>query len=295
MLAEQPLIDKGFLEKLERLSLQWQKSFPGIVGGNSASRYSGPGQEFLDHRHFHQGDDLRGVNWRAYLRFDKLFTKMFHLEPRIPVWLLLDVSRSMATGKGGKFDYACRLAAALSYVGQVRLETITILPFHSSLDDAYVCTGGRHRFGPAADFLSGLRPKGATRFADVVRQFTDKYMQRGLLLMISDFLDDDGAGRSLELLAEFGHELFLIQVWDEEDRRPPWKGWLELEDAETGTVRHVEFDRRAREEYTTAFDEYSRSLQRVAAGSGGRYASLATSQSLEDAIFGPLSRAGGLR
>ena len=140
-----------------------------------------------------------------------------------------------------------------------------------------------------------MRPKGATRFADVVRQFTDKYMQRGLLLIISDFLDDDGAGRSLELLAEFGHELFLIQVWDEEDRRPPWRGWLELEDAETGAIRHVEFDRRAREEYTAAFDEYSRSLQRVAAGSGGRYASLSTSQSLEDAIFGPLSRAGGLR
>jgi uncharacterized protein (DUF58 family) len=104
----EPLVDRHFLEKLERLTLGWNKSFRGLVGGHNLSRFAGPGQEFLDHRSFHPGDDLRAVNWRAYMRFDKLFLKMFQVEPRVPVRLLLDTSASMsaAAGKDGvtKFD-----------------------------------------------------------------------------------------------------------------------------------------------------------------------------------------------
>jgi len=39
-----PILDREFLEKLERLALRWQKSFPGLVGGHNASRY--PGRNF---------------------------------------------------------------------------------------------------------------------------------------------------------------------------------------------------------------------------------------------------------
>ena len=65
-MASAPLLDREFLEKLERLTIHWQKSFAGLVGGHNKSRFPGAGQEFLDHRNFHQGDDLRAVNWRAY-------------------------------------------------------------------------------------------------------------------------------------------------------------------------------------------------------------------------------------
>ena len=71
----EPLVDRHFLERLERLTLHWQKSFAGNVGGHNLSHFAGPGQEFLDHRNFHQGDDLRAVNWRAYMRFEKLYRR----------------------------------------------------------------------------------------------------------------------------------------------------------------------------------------------------------------------------
>src|SRR6201992_1117600 len=116
-----PLLDREFLEKLERLTIHWQKSFARLGGGHNFSRFAGAGQEFLDHRNFHHGDDLRAVNWRAYMRLEKLFLKMFQVEPRVPVRMLLDCSASMTAYKGVKFDYARKLAAALSYVGLVRL------------------------------------------------------------------------------------------------------------------------------------------------------------------------------
>jgi uncharacterized protein (DUF58 family) len=294
-LAQQVLIERDFLEKLERLAIRWQKSFPGLVGGHNPSRYSGPGQEFLDHRHFHHGDDLRAVNWRAYLRFEKLFMKMFHIEPRIPVRLLLDVSRSMSTGGGVKFDYARRLAASLCYIGLVRLDTICLQPFAENLGDPFSCWGGRHRFAPTADFLSNLQSQGSTRYLEVVRQFSSKYLQRGLLIVISDFLDDDGCEKPLQYLADFGHELFLIHVWDEQDRTPPWDGELRLTDAETGGLRDIDFDEAARGRYTESFDEYARGLQRVAMGSGGRYVGLPTSIPFDEAIFGPVARVRGVQ
>src|SRR5436190_20678662 len=112
-----PLLDRAFLEKLERLTIHWQKSFAGLVGGHNRSRFPGAGQEFLDHRNFHHGDDLRAVNWRAYLRLEKMFLKLFQVEPRVPVRVLLDHSASMTIDGGLKLLYAKRLAAALFYVG----------------------------------------------------------------------------------------------------------------------------------------------------------------------------------
>ena len=41
-----PLIDTVFLEKLERLAIQWQKSFPGLVGGHKFRTSPDPARSF---------------------------------------------------------------------------------------------------------------------------------------------------------------------------------------------------------------------------------------------------------
>src|SRR3989442_7476430 len=174
------LLDRLFLEKLERLTIHWEKSFSGLIGGHNSSRFAGGGQEFLDHRHFHHGDDLRAVNWRAYMGLEKLFLKMFQIEPRVPVRLLLDTSLSMTAPSASKFLYARQLAAALCYVGLVRLDTIIILPFGRGLGERFISGGGRHRFSPVMDYLSALEAAGRTAFFESVRQFISNYPQRGL-------------------------------------------------------------------------------------------------------------------
>src|SRR5215813_10543558 len=202
-MASEPLLETALLEKLERLTIHWQKSLPGLVGGHNTSRFAGPGQEFLDHRHFHHGDDLRAVNWRAYLRLEKLFLKMFQIEPRIPVRILVDLSQSMAAANSPKYEYARKLAAALCYIGLVRLDSICLQPFSDRLHDAFTASGGRHRFQPAMNYLAALEPGGPTRFLEVTRQFLSKYPQRGLVMIISDFLDDSDPEKPLQYLADF--------------------------------------------------------------------------------------------
>ena len=293
-MAEAPLLDREFLEKLERLTIHWKKSFSGLVGGHNMSRFAGPGQEFLDHRNFHHGDDLRAVNWRAYLRLEKLFLKMFQVEPRVPVRLLVDLSDSMGALDGSKFDYARRLAAALCYVGLVRLDTIEIHGFADRLGQRLFSSGGRHRFTGVMDGIAAMKAGGVTDYMAVVREFIGAYSQRGLLIVISDFLDDNGCERAIQYLGDYGHELMLLQLWAAEDRVPPWTGELDLHDAETGATLKLDFDDEARARYTRAFDEYSSTIQTLALRSGGRYAGISTSQSLESVIFGELIRVRGI-
>ena len=294
MTASEPLLDRHFLERLERLTIHWQRSFSGLVGGHNASRFPGGGQEFLDHRNFHHGDDLRAVNWRAYLRLDKLFLKMFQIEPRVPVHLLLDTSASMTAGTGSKFEMARKVAASLCYVGLVRLDTIAVQPFSSTLGEGKVVGGGRHRFQPVMEYLQKIEAKGSSSFDLVVREFIHSTPQRGLVIILSDFMDDRDCLRPLQYLADYGHELLLIQIYAEEDRTPPWNGELELVDAETHAEVRLQFDDQAREQYTKAFDEYSAALQQLAVRNGGRFACVSTATSLEDVIFDSLVRTRGI-
>ncbi len=295
----EPLIDRHFLEKLERLTLYWQKSFQGLVGGHNRSRFPGAGQEFLDHRNFHEGDDLRAVNWRAYMRLEKLFLKMFQVEPRVPVRLLLDCSASMTTGSAPddptKFDYARKLTAALAYIGLVRLDTLLIQPFSSRLLQPLLCSGGRHRFQPAENFLRSLTPEDKTDFHSVARQFLTTYPQRGLTIVISDFLDDGDCMRPMQYLADFGHELLLLQIWGEQDREPGCEGEMELTDAETGMQQKVVMDRAQCAEYTQAFDQYAEELKKLAYRNGGRYVGLSSHMPIDEAVFGPLVMSQGVR
>jgi uncharacterized protein (DUF58 family) len=223
-----------------------------------------------------------------------MFLKMFQIEPRVPVRMLVDTSTSMAPATGNdadsKFNYAMRLAAALCYVGLVRLDTIEVLPFDAELHEGKVCGGGRHRFTPLSRFLENLKPFGVSNFLAVVRSFLNEYPQRGLVIVISDFLDEAGCEKALQYLADYGNELMLIQLWAEEDRTPPWSGEFDFVDAENAARLRIHVDAEARRQYTDAFDRFAASIKTVAMRNDGKYAGLPTSMPLEEAIFGSLAR-----
>jgi hypothetical protein len=140
------------------------------------------------------------------------------------------------------------------------------------------------------EYLSECKTGGRTNYLEVVRQFISTHPQRGLLVIISDFLDDAGCERPLQYLADFGHELLLVQIWSEEDRTPPWLGELDLVDAETEAGLQLQFDETARESYTRAFDSYAAGLQQLALRNGGRYVGVSTGVPIEDIIFSSLVR-----
>ncbi len=280
------LIDRELLEKLERLSLRWLRSYRGVLGGHNRSRLPGYGHEFLDHRNFYPGDDLRAVNWRAYLRFERFLLKTFELEPRVPIRLLLDASASM--GVGGKFFYARRLALALIYIALVKLDTVSLHHFAKSLSRPVQATGGRQCIHELERFLRLAVCAGETDFHTVVRSFLSAYQRPGLVIVVSDFFGEQDDCEALQNLADFGHELLLVQVWAREDRNPELNGPIELIDSETGRVQRLEVDADASGRYRARVEQQSKALRRLAARNGGRYVDVCTGTPLEEALFGPV-------
>ena len=76
---------------------------------------------------------------------------------------------------------------------------------------------------------------------------------------------------------------------------PPWDGQLDLHDAETDEKVEITFDGAAREAYTAAFDAFAQSIQRMGLRSGGKYVGFSTNTTIEEAVFGPMVRAGGIQ
>ena len=123
---------------------------------------------------------------------------------------------------------------------------------------------------------------------EVARLFINKYPKPGLAVIISDFLDDKDVVQPLQYMADFGHELLLMQLWTDFDRDPGADGDLRLKDAESDAELELSLSEDAREAYIAEFDTYCKRVADLAFRNGGRYAGFATSVGLEDAIFAAL-------
>jgi uncharacterized protein (DUF58 family) len=296
-MASPLLLDRDFLRTLEEMTLLCRKDLSGTIGSDHSSRNHGPGLEFADYRRYSFGDDPRFLDWSAYLRLGKLFLKIYQTEEHIPVRVLIDTSRSMdcqpesgepESGKpagGPKFRYALRLAATFAYLALLRLDTAVVIPFAESIRKPLVAAGGRERFWPVMEFLNGLGCGGRTDLLASVKQFLRQFTGKGVAVILSDFFDEEGAKRAVEMLRFAGHDFVLLHVHTPDEQRPASYGELILEDAETGERRRVHSSPEAAAAYERAFLEYCGRLERLAARNGGRYGRALTSVPYQDFVL----------
>src|SRR4026208_1919823 len=123
--------DDQFLKKLEYLHVVSKRAFAGHNRADRLTPTRGRGIEFADHRPYSAGDDFRHIDWKAYKRLNRLLLRLFDEEQDLPIYLLVDTSRSMA--EEIKFDQARRIAAALCYIGLAHLDRVSIVPFGDAL------------------------------------------------------------------------------------------------------------------------------------------------------------------
>src|SRR3954467_8045375 len=123
--------EDDFLKKLEYLHVVSKRAFAGQNRADRLTPKRGRGLEFADHRQYTPGDDFRHIDWKAYKRLNRLLLRLFDEERDLPIYRMIDASRSMA--EPAKFDIARRIAAALCYIGLAHLDRLTIVSFDSGL------------------------------------------------------------------------------------------------------------------------------------------------------------------
>ena len=118
-------LGSDLLRRLESLAIAAGRVFAtgGVASRPGAVR--GGRIEFLDHRGYVAGDDLRDLDWPLYGRTDELFVKIYGAEREKRVEILLDLSPSMTVTEGKEL-FACRLAAALAHVALAAGDSVAV-------------------------------------------------------------------------------------------------------------------------------------------------------------------------
>lgn len=255
--------EDGFLKKLEYLHVVSKRAFAGQNRADRLTPKRGRGLEFADHRPYSAGDDFRHIDWKAYKRLNRLLLRLFDEERDLPIYLMLDTSRSMA--EPAKFDMARQIAAALCYIGLVHLDKLTLLPFGRGLGRESSPGRGKGRIFRVFEQLDRMEAAGPTGLRESFKEFASRPRQMGLTVIISDFLDPDGFEPALKILRTIGHDVFAVHIASKRDRDPGAFGELRLMDAETGDLREVDVTPRLASAYVQAWDAHAAELAQFCA------------------------------
>lgn len=255
------LLSAGELAELDRLRRHLALRTASEGQGSRASRRRGQSPEFVDHRGYAPGDDLRRLDWNVLARSDQTVIKRFRAEEEAAVRILVDASTSMIVGGAGgssKLALARRIAAAVGYVALADGERAQLGVISARGVDLGTPKRGRGQFGAIRKRLQNVR---ADRPGDGAPFVPDSAMaevmkrcgRAGVLVVVTDALSPNGDveawPRAIHRARAMGHDVRFVQILAPEDLDPPWDGDLELVDAETGAPVDVTFDADARASY----------------------------------------------
>jgi uncharacterized protein (DUF58 family) len=233
------LFDDEVLKKLEYLNILSKRLFAGQFKAERRTRRHGSGLEFADYRPYVTGDDFRHLDWKAYLRLNRLILKLFEEEEDLPIYLFVDCSQSMNYGNPSKLDYAKRVAAALCYIGLANLDRVNLIAYADKVRSELPPQRGKGRIFKIFRFLNDVNSGGETNARDSFKTYCTDTRRRGLAVVISDFFDSNGFEPALDILRHFRHDIFAIQIASHEEIDPKLRGELMLVDAESQQSREI--------------------------------------------------------
>jgi uncharacterized protein (DUF58 family) len=289
------LLTPEFMARLGALALVSRKILSGKLRGERRSKKRGESLEFADHRQYAQGDDLRRIDWNLYGRLERLFLKLFLAEEDLSVYLLIDGSKSMRYGSVNKFDYARKVAAAISYIGITNLDRVSLSVCAGGREHVLSNIRGKKQVFRLFDFLSKIEPDGDTDLLSAARRFVIRNRRPGIVLLVSDFLDPAGFEAPLKTLAANRMDVFAVHVLAREEIEPVLTGDFQLVDSETGEKLDVTASRRLVENYKKTVRGFCSSLQTFCAARGISYLFASTDLPFEVLALNYLRTAGLVR
>jgi uncharacterized protein (DUF58 family) len=289
------LFDEEFLRQIEHLTLLTRRPVAGHLRGQHRSRRTGTGMVFTDYRPYSPGDDTRNLDWGTYLRLDRLILRLFEEEADLPVYIFIDVSRSMDFGAPSKFDFARRFAAVIAYIGLINHDRVSLVAFADGVVEEMPARRGKNQIWRSLQFLERLKASGGTSLHSAFRGFFGARRTRGLVVLISDFLDREGFARSFQVIREFRHDVFAVHVTSTDEMEPALADEVLLVDSELGHSARVRVTSELIKAYREMFLGYCMQIEGFCRGHGWGYVRAATQSPLEELVLKALRGEGLLR
>jgi uncharacterized protein (DUF58 family) len=282
----QAFLNSEELHKLSRIVLQSRYVVEGNLSGAHRSPLKGASSEFADHKAYGVGDDPKHIDWKVLGRTDRYYIKRYEDETNLRVYIILDRSNSMAYGSAGlrKFDFACRLAAALGYVVVKARDSVGMFLYSDKIDIEVEPRNSMNHLHNLLKRLQGMEPASTTRTAETLHQIAASIHKRALIILISDLLDNEN--EITVALAHFRkrlHDVIVFHVLDPVEIDLSLKQGYDFEDMETGA--HITVDPRAlAKEYQQVFGAFLEHYRTTCEGMKVDYRLARTDQQIESYV-----------
>ncbi|MEK9873164.1 MAG: DUF58 domain-containing protein [Betaproteobacteria bacterium] len=279
------LLSKEFLRRLDGLTLLLRRPVSGHLRGQHRSKRTGVGMIFSDYRPYSPGDDVRNLDWATYMRLDRLVLRLFEEEADTPIYIFIDSSNSMLQADGGKFLVAKKLAAMLSYIGLLNHDRVSLVAFSDGVVRELPGRRGKNQMWRTLHFLEALKPSGVTNYADTFKRYFGGGRTRGLVVFISDFLQQESLELSFKPIRQYGHEVFASHVISPSEVSPELGGEVVLVDSETNESMNVHLTETLLRQYRAAFVDHCSSIENFFRRSGWGYLRINTDDNFEEAAL----------
>jgi uncharacterized protein (DUF58 family) len=160
----------------------------------------GSGTDFRQLSEYRAGDSVRHIDWKATLRQNKPVVREFQDERDQRVLFLLDCGRRMRADEGERaiggshFDDALNALMLLAYVALREGDEVGVLTFGNPPGGArhFAPRKGLGTLGALMNALVDLQPSAThSDYAAAVREVTRTQPQRALVIMLTNFRDED--------------------------------------------------------------------------------------------------------
>jgi uncharacterized protein (DUF58 family) len=275
------------LVQFGRLELIAQRLVEGLMMGRHRSPYKGSSVEFVEHREYYPGDEIRHIDWRAFGKTGHYYIKEFEDETNLRAWIVLDASGSMgyAGQQLSKFLYARIVAASLGWLLLGQRDAVGLATFDSKVREQLKPSSNRDTFRRLLQILEATQPGADTSLAAILESLLPTIPRRSLILLISDCFDDpDDLVRVLQKCRHARHDVSILRIAAPEEEQFPFERPTRFDNLEQPSHRLLVDPVRLRQEYLRQYSLFAERLTKECGALGIGYTRLLTSEPIQTAL-----------
>jgi uncharacterized protein (DUF58 family) len=223
------------IAKAQALGIKARTLVEGLRVGDHKSPFRGFSVEFVQHREYVPGDDIRHIDWKSYGRSERYTIKQYEQETDFIAHMLLDASRSMLYGEAetNKLEYAKLLAAALAYTIIHQRDSASLSIFDNAWRSQLPISSQPGHLRLILQALVSTQPADKTNIAPLLHDLAQQARRRGLVFLISDcFTRVEDLLSGLQHLRFQGHDVAVLHVMHPDELRFPFDGLVKFDDVE---------------------------------------------------------------
>ena len=279
------LFDQAYLAQLEHLSLVARRLLRGRGAGDHLASGRGASLDFDEYRRYNPGDDFRLIDWNVFSRTDKLFLKMFAPERDLNVYLLVDTSGSMDYGKPSKIQLARQVAGSLGYIALAQHDRISLYAMGSDLFERIHNQRSKSQAFQFFRTLEAMPCTGPSDFNALIDRFMRKNLPRGVVVVLSDLLDERGYESGLKYLSASRFDTIVVHVLDPTEIEARASGPYILEDVEGAGSEKIAITPQLREKYNQRMRKFLKDAESFCRRQQIEYLPALTTSSFEDIVL----------